>query len=149
MHGVGEHVHRLHGRNAVIPAQDGQITRLRGRIATDIDHALGCGLEDNIGHIRVNARPRRIQDDDIRFSVLLDEFFVEDILHVTGKEAAIGDSIGRCIEFGVLDGLRNILNSNYFGGFPAHELGDGSGAGIQVIHHLIARQGGKFARYAV
>ena len=94
MHGVGEHVYRLNGRNLIIPAQDGQVTGLGSRIAAYIHHSFRGGVQDYLRHVRMNAGTGRVQDNDIRTAVLCDKGVVQDVLHVSGKEVAIGDSIG-------------------------------------------------------
>ena len=135
--------------DCVIAAQDGQVAGLGGRIATHIDHPLWGRLEDDLGHVRMDAGAGRIQNDHVGFAVPGDERFVQDIFHVSGKERAVGDSVGLCILPGVFDGFRNILDPNHFTRFCAHELGDGARSGVKVVNHLASTEGGKLTRNAV
>ena len=139
MHGVGEHVHRLDGRNHVFLTQDGQVPGLGGRVAANVYHPVRFRVKDHLGHVRVDAGAGRVQDNDIGPSVGGDKGVVQHVFHVSGKELAVGDPIGIGIGPGIFDGFRNILNAKYFSSFPAHELGYGAGAGIEVIDHLVSR----------
>ena len=97
----------------------------------------------------MDAGAGRIQDDDVGVAVTGDEFSVQDIFHVPGEERTVVDPIGGRIGLRIFDCLRNIFNANDFRCLSGDELGDGSGAGIEVVHHLVPRQGGEFAGDAV
>lgn len=55
---MGEHVHGLHGLDAIIGVEQRQVARLRGRVAAHIDDPLGCGTQDHPDDRFVDARPR-------------------------------------------------------------------------------------------
>ena len=73
MRGVGEHVDGLHADNAVVGIHELQVAGLCGRIAADVDYALGSGFEYNINHIRMHTGAGRIGYYDIGPAVLCDE----------------------------------------------------------------------------
>ena len=93
MLGVREHIDRLNGNDLVSLIKNGYVAGLCGRIAADVNNALGSGFEYNINHIRMHTGAGRIGYYDIGPAVLCDELLIEHILHVTGKELGIDDIV--------------------------------------------------------
>ena len=52
---------------------------------------------------------RRVENDYIRTSMFLDECICKNILHVSCKEVAVGDSVVVCIDLCIFNSLRNIF----------------------------------------
>ena len=87
--------------------------------------------------------------EDMNQSALMYRLLQGDVLHVAGEELAVGDPVRGRIGLRILDGLRNIFDTNDFRSLAGDELGDGAGAGVQVIDYLVAGQGGELARDTV
>lgn len=88
-----EHVHGAYSHDFVLRIQQSQVTRLCGRIATDVDDAMRCGKQDGLYDVFVHAGSWRVRDDYVRLAVCRDEFLVQDVLHVTGEKQGIADSV--------------------------------------------------------
>ena len=147
--GMREHVDRLNASNLILLIEQLQVTCLRGRIAADIDDTLGRSEKDGIDDVLMHACARRIGDDYIWSSMLLDEVAVEDVLHVACEEKRVLDTINLAIDFSVLDGFRNILYTNDLTGLACHEIGDGACTCIKVVDELASRELSKVARYLI
>ena len=52
---MGKHIHWLHGYYTVVGIHIMQVAGLSGRIAGDVDDALGSGTQDGLHHIGVHA----------------------------------------------------------------------------------------------
>ena len=149
MWGVGEHVDRLDGHHAIVYIQIMQVACLGGRIAGDVDNALGSSTEDGLHHIRMHAGTGRVGDDDIRTSVLSNEVVGEDILHIASKEQSIVDTINLRVDLRILNSLRHIFDTDDFPCLSGHEISDGASAGIKVVDHFVACQGSELPRDAI
>ena len=133
---VGKHIHRLHGGDLVFCTQDAQVAGLGGRIAADVHDPVGFRIEDDTGDVRMDAGPRRVQDDDVRVSVLRNEGRGEDIFHVAGEEGAVRDSVHAGIAFCILDRVFHVFDADDFRRLLGNELRDGARSGVQVVDRL-------------
>ena len=136
MVGVWKHIYRLDIRDAVFGAQDFKIACLGCGIAADIHYALRLCSQNHLCHIRMNAGARRVENDDIRPAVSLDEIGCEYILHISRKELAIVNSVGCRVCLCIFYGFGNIFDSDDFRGPAGNELGNGARACVEVIYHL-------------
>ena len=128
-----EHVDGLHGCHAVVGIHIVQVTGLCGRIAADVDDALGGCIQNGFHHVRVHAGTRRVSDDDVRPSVLSNEVVGQDVLHVAGIEQRVLDTINLAVDFGILNGLWHVFNANDLSGLFCHEVGNGTRSCIEVV----------------
>ena len=62
---MGKHVHGLHSLDAIIGVEQRQVARLRSRVAAHVDDPLGRGTQDHPDDRFVDARTRRVEDDDV------------------------------------------------------------------------------------
>ena len=146
---VREHVDWLDAFHLIMLTEELQVSSLRGWVAADVDDALRVGKENDIDDIAVHSGTRRVGDDDVGLTVTLDEISIEDVLHVTSEELSVLDAIYLGIHFGILDGLRHVLNANDFSCTVCHEVSDGAGARIEVVNKCLAREPSKLARYLI
>ena len=141
MWGVGKHIDRLDGGNVVVGVEVVQVAGLCGRITRYIDDALRSSAEDGFYHIGMHAGTRRVGDDDIGATMFGDELIGEDVFHIAREEERVGDAVDLGVYFRVLDGLRDIFDANDLSGLTGHEIGDGAGAGLEVVNQwLLARR---------
>ena len=126
MLGVREHIDRLDGGDLVLVGKKSQVTGLGSRVTADIDHTGRGGLKDYLGDIRMDAGARRIENDHIRLTVLIDEITAQDILHVSGEELTISDAVPGGVHLRILNRLGNIFDANHFGGLAGNELSYGA-----------------------
>ena len=138
--GVGKHVDGLDGGNTVVGIEVVQVAGLCGRVARDVDDTLGGCPENGFYHIGMHAGTGRIGDDDIRTTMFGDEIVGKDILHVAGIEKGVGDAVDLGVDLRILDGLWDVLDANHLSGLARHEIGDGAGAGIEVVDNFSALQ---------
>ena len=143
--GVGEHVDGLDGGDTVVHVQVVQVAGLGGRIARDVDNALGGSSEDGLYHIGVHTGTGRVGDDDVGTSVLSDEIVGEDVLHVAGKKECVVDAVDLGVDLRILNSLGYIFYTDDFAGLAGHEIGDGAGAGVEVVDDFPAPQPRKLA----
>ena len=123
---VWEHIDGFYGFYLVICRKQLQIPGLRGRVAAHINYALRIGKKNGFYHIGMHPCPWGIRNDDIWSSMLGDKFFREHILHVTGKERGILNSVEFRIDSSILYGIFNIFNANNLFAHPCNEVGNGS-----------------------
>ena len=149
MGGVGEHVDRLHGDHLVGGVEVGQVAGLRGGVATDIDDAARACAEDGLHHVGVHAGTWRVGDEHVGSAVQGDELIGEDVFHVSGKEQGVVDAVDAGVFLGIVDGFGHILDADDLPGLSCHEIGDGAGAGVEVINQFAAGEGRQFACHGV
>ena len=130
MLGVGEHVHGLYTNHAVLSIKELQITCLGSRIATYIDNAVGIGKQNRIYHILVHTGTWRVCDDDIWAAMLLYEFTVQDILHISGIEQGVVYTVQFRVHLGILYRFGHILYANYLTRLLGYEVGYGACASV-------------------
>src|SRR6266540_803018 len=106
---VGEHVHGLHPLQAIAAADElAQVPCQRRRIARNVDDARGCHLQERAQRLRVEARARRVRNDDLGADTLGDERRKHET-NLTGEEGAVGDAVGSGVAGGVVHrGLRHL-----------------------------------------
>ena len=78
--------------------------------------------------------------------MLADEVACKNILHIAGKECEVIKTIQFCIYARIDDSILDILHTDNLLGITCNKVGNCSGTGIKVIHHLIARERRKLAR---
>ena len=149
MWGVREHIDWLDGCHLIIYVHHLEVASLCGRVATYIDDALRGCVQDDLDDIRVHTGTRWVGDDDVWATMLSDEVVGEDILHIACIEEGIGDVVYLGVDLGILDSLRYVFDTNHLLGLVSHEVGDGSGTGIEVINEFVARKVGKLTCHAV
>ena len=123
MRGMREHIHRLHGNYAIGSIEILQVARLSGWITAHVDDALGGCPENGLHYVGVHACTRRIGDDDIRTSMLLDESVVKDILHIACIEAGVRNAVELGVDLRILDGFRHIFDADDLSRLTGHEVG--------------------------
>lgn len=143
--GVGEHVDRLNGGDAVVGVHEGEVSCLGGRVATDIDDAVRGSAEDGCHNVGMHSSARRVGDDDIRTALSGNEVVREDIFHVAGVEFGVCDSVEGGVDAGIVNGFWNVFDADNAGCIAGDEVCDGAGAGIEVVDGLVAGKVGQFA----
>ncbi|CDA56888.1 unknown [Prevotella sp. CAG:604] len=91
----------------------------------------------------------RVGDDDIRTAMLPDEIVGQDILHIACIEEGVLDVVYLRIHLCILDGFRHVFDTDYFFSLVCHEIGNGSGTGVEVVNQLVSCEVGKFTRHTV
>jgi len=146
---VREHVDGLHDADAVVTVKDLQVAGLRRGVTAHVDNALRGGTEDGLHYVRMHAGTRRVGDDDVGATMVADEFVGQDVLHVARIEQGVCNAVDFGVHLGVLDGFRHILYADDLPSLTGHEVGDGAGAGIEVVDEFTACQLGKLAGHTV
>ena len=93
MMSVGEHIYRLYAQHLVLHIKQAEVAGLRGGVTAHVNDALGLSEKDGIDNIIMHAGTRGVSDNDIGTTILVDEFLVENILHVASKEKGVIDAI--------------------------------------------------------
>ena len=93
MWGVGEHIYRLYFYNFIVCIKQLQVACLSSRITAYINYSLWLCSENCVDNILMHTCTWRVCDDDIRLSVLGYEIIGKDVLHISGVEIGIADSI--------------------------------------------------------
>ena len=73
---MGEHVDGLDSGNTVVGVEVVEVTGLCGRVAGDVDDALGSSTEDGLDDVGMHAGTGWVGDDHVRTAVLGDEVVV-------------------------------------------------------------------------
>ena len=146
---VREHVDRLHGGYPVVGIEQLKVARLSGRVAADIDNALGSCKEYGVDDIVMHAGTWWVGDDDIGHAVLADEVACKDILHIASEECEVVETVELGIDACIDDGILDILDTDNLLGIAGNKVGNCSGTGIEVVHNLVACEGCEIARYLV
>ena len=81
--------------------------------------------------------------------MLCDEIVGQNILHIACIEEGVLDVVHLRIHLGILYGLWYVLDTDYLLCLVSHEVGDGSGSGVEVVNQLISGEVGKLAGHAV
>ena len=102
--------------DVVAVGEYGEVARLGGRIAADIDHALRRTGQQDIRHGRVDAGAGRVEHDDVGLSVFCNEFSLQDVFHISCKKRGVGDAVFPGIHFRVFDGFGHILDADDLAG---------------------------------
>jgi len=121
-----KHVYGLHGGYGVFDVEQLQVASLCGRIATNVNDALGLCTQYDVCHILVHSGTRRVGDDYVRPSVRGYKVVVQNIFHVAGKEQRVLNAVDFGVHLGVFDGLGNVLNADDLTCFAGHEISDGA-----------------------
>lgn len=135
---MGEHIDRLHALYAVMAVEQGEIARLSGRIAADIDETRGSGPLDDLDDIGMHSRTRRIDNHDLRTAMGADKLIGKHIFHVAGKEQRlVGQPVDGGVNLSVADSFGHIFDSDDLSGRSGEETGDRSCSGVKVIDKLV------------
>ena len=81
---------------------------------------------------------RWVRDDHVRVTVAMDERFVQHVFHVSGVEYRVVDIVECRIDFGIFNGFRDVFDTDNFLGIASHEVGNGPGSGVKVVHGFIS-----------
>ena len=140
MHGVREHVHRLHlVQHEALLDQPGEIPGQGLGVAGDIDqparrhghqglqYRLVTALAGRIHHHHVGTHPVGMQGR-------------HQLLRLAHVELGLLDAVEGRIATGVADGALHRLDPHYLGCLACQEQGDGADAAIDVEHRLAAGQ---------
>ena len=133
MGGMREHIDGLYGYHPVVGIHIMQVACLGGRVTRHIDDTLRGGAQDGLHHVGMHASTWWVGDDHIWATVLFDERIGEDILHVTGIEQGVVDAVDLTVDLRIFDGLGHIFDTDHLTGFAGYEVGDGAGAGVEVV----------------
>ena len=127
---VGKHIYRLHFLNAIGGIEHGEVSSLRGRVATDINDTPGFGAKDSGNDILMHAGAWRVGDDDVGTAVLSKEGIVEYIFHIAGEEQGVRDAVDLRVDLGILNGFGHILDADDLPRLAGNEVGDSACAGV-------------------
>ena len=97
----------------------------------------------------MHAGTWRVGDDDVWTTMLSDEVIGQDILHIASIEEGVLDVVHLGIHLGILDSLWHVFDADHLLCLVSHEVGDGSGTGVEVINQLVAGEVGKLASHAI
>ena len=125
-----EHINRLNSNYFVLTIQQSQVACLGRWIATDVYNAFRMCPKDDINNVRMHAGTWWVSDDNIRTTVLLDEAFGQNVLHVTCVKECVTDLVYLRINLSILNCFRYILNTNDLTGVFSNEVGYCSCASI-------------------
>ena len=103
MQGVGEEIDGLHAGDRILFSQSLQVACLRGRIATYIHNQRCFHVEYLLHEFIVHTGARRIGDDHIGSSVLIEKSIVTNIDHITGEKFGVFDVVALGIDPGIVD----------------------------------------------
>ena len=105
--------------------------------------------KNSLYHIGMHTCARRVGDDNIWATMLSNEVIGEDVLHVAGIEKGVVDVVYLAIHLCILDSLWHIFDADNLASLASHEVGNGAGAGIEVVDKLVACELSKFACHAI
>ena len=146
---VGEHIDWLDMGDMVVGIEQLQVASLGGRVAADIDDALGVGIHDDLDNVWMHACSWWVGDDDIWTTMLCDEVVSEYVFHVACIEEGVVDTIELGVYLGILDGIFYVLYAYDLLCLASHEIGDGACACIEVIDEFVACERGEISCYLV
>ena len=86
----------------------------------------------------MHSGTRRVRDDYVGVTVATDKLFVQHVFHVSCVEYRVVDIVESRIDFGIFNSLRDVFDAYDFLGITGHEVGNGSGSGVEVVHGLIS-----------
>ena len=144
-----EHIYRLNGSHLVVVIHQLQVASLGSWVAAYIYDAVRSRIQDYVHYIRMHSGTWRVGDDDVWTTVLGDEFVGQNILHIACIEEGVLNVVYLRIHLCILYGLWYVLDTDYLLCLVSHEVGDGSGTGVEVINQLVAGEVGKLASHAV
>ena len=125
-----EHIHWLHFLHLVKRVEQLQVSRLGGRIATHIYNALGGGIHYHLHHIGMHTGAWRVGDYHVGTPMTCDKIIGEDVLHISGKERGVINSIDCRVDLCVLNSLGHILDTYHLTGLAGYKVGYSSCASV-------------------
>ena len=126
-----------------------QIASLSGRVATYVNYALWCCSKNGFYHIGVHTGTWWVGNDYIRTSVLGNEFFCQNILHIACIEQGVANLVYFRVDLGILDSFGYILDTNHLACLLGYKVGNGSCTCVKVVNQFVASKSGKVAGYRV
>ena len=84
--------------------------------------------------------PWRVCDDHIGVSVLEDEVFGQDILHIASVEERIVYAIDLTIDLGIDDRLGYVFDTDARGGLASYEISNRASPRVEVIDMFLSRE---------
>ena len=149
MHGVREHVHRLHlVQHEALLDQPGEIPGQGLGVAGDIDQPARRHGDQGLQHRLVTALAGRIHHHHIG-SHALGVQLGHQLLGLAHVEFGVLYAVESCVATGIADGALHRLDAHHLGGLASQEQGDGADAAIDVEHRLVAGQLAVFQRLGV
>ena len=130
---VREHIHRLNAHNAVHTAHKRKVACLGCRVATYIDNALGCCVQDNINYRLIDTCTRWIENNHIGTTILGDKVVIQHLLHIASVEYRILDAVNLRVNLCILDCLRHILDTHNLLSSLCAEVCDCTGTCVEVV----------------
>ena len=142
----GEHVHGPDAADAVAArGQHLQIPRQGLRVAGDVDHPVGGGLQQGLEKALIAAGAGRVEEDHVR-PVAVPHHVLHIFPRVPRGEPAVFDAVCPGVCDGVPHRVPVELHADDLSGPAACCDADGADAAVGVQHRLRARQGGKVHR---
>lgn len=144
-----EHIYRLYGSYLIFGIEQLKVAGLSSRITADVDDTLGLSKQNHIDYIIVHTCTWRIGNNHIRTSVLVDEILRQDILHITGIEQRIVDTVYLRIDLCIFYSLGDIFYTDDLTCLTRNEVGNSTRTGIKVVYQLVASQSCKVPGYLI
>ncbi len=135
--GVREHVDGLDAAHAVAGGEHLQVARLGGGVAAYVYDFAGLHVEELLHYFLVHAGAWRVGDDDVGALVAGDEFGGEHFGHIAGVEEGVGDVVVCGVFAGGHDRVFNVFDADDLFALAGQEEGDGAGAGVEVVDHIV------------
>ena len=110
-----------------------KITHEAGWLTADIDHLVDTEVDDFFQCFRIDSISRRIQHDDVRFFCEV----IHNLQYVAGDEFTIVQFVVHGVFLGSLYGFFDNFDADNFSGDGCHHLGDGAGAGVEVVDEFV------------
>ncbi len=138
--GLGKHIHRPCFDDFILFGEQGQVPRLGAWITGNVDDDRGGELQQHRDHLGVHARPGRVGDEDVRAAVLGRKLGREDVFGTPGVPGTIVEAIELGVDFSVVDGGRDFLDTDHCTCVLRHKLTNGTYTRVKVVDVLISRQ---------
>ena len=110
-----------------------QVAGLRLRVTAHVHDPLRPQVRDLADHLGVHPGARRVHDQDVGPTVLLDQLRPEQLEHVAGHELAVADAVGLGTRPRVLNRLLDQLHSDDALDGIGDEEGDRAGAAVKIV----------------
>ncbi len=144
-----EHVHGAYSHDFVLRIQQSQVTCLCGRIATDV--TIRCGAANKIVSMTSLCMPA------LGGSVMITSGWPCVAMNSLFRMSFMSPAKNRVLPIPLICELilassmasGHILYSDDLPGFPGHEIGNGSGSGIQVVNQFRTGEACKVPRYLI
>ena len=128
-----EHIHRLNGHDFISGIEQSNVAGLSGRIAADIHKCGRLSTEYCVHHVLMHTGTRRINDHNVRTSMLSDESVSKHVLHVSCIEKSIVYPVDAGIKLRIFYGFRNIFYAHDLIRISRHKVGYCACTCVKVI----------------